>query len=72
MTTVSRAHPGVCVSIELATSARAVERLRSHRAELGVVGGFVAAPEIEAERLVEDETVVVGRGSSLDGRCRRA
>jgi DNA-binding transcriptional LysR family regulator len=60
VTTFSRAHPGVRVSIELATSARAVELLRSHRAELGVVGGFVAAPEIEAEPLVEDEIVVVG------------
>ena len=55
-----RAHPGVRVSIELATSARAVESLRSHRAEFGVVGGFAAAPEIEAEPLVEDEIVVVG------------
>ena len=53
-------HPGVRVSIELATSARAVESLRSHHAELGVVGGFAAAPEIEAQPLVEDEIVVVG------------
>jgi DNA-binding transcriptional LysR family regulator len=58
--TFQRAHPGVRVSIELATSARAVESLRSHRAEFGVVGGFAAAPEIEAEPLVEDEIVVVG------------
>jgi len=50
--TFQRAHPGVRVSIELATSARAVESLRSHRAEFGVVGGFAAAPEIEAEPLV--------------------
>jgi DNA-binding transcriptional LysR family regulator len=55
-----RVHPGVRVIIELATSAKAVKSLRSHRAELGVVGGFVAAPEIEAELLVEDEIVVVG------------
>jgi DNA-binding transcriptional LysR family regulator len=37
-----------------------MESLRSHHAELGVVGGFAAAPEIEADRLVEDEIVVVG------------
>jgi DNA-binding transcriptional LysR family regulator len=55
-----RAHPGVRVSIELGTSASAVESLRSHHAEFGVVGGFAAAPEIEAEPLVEDEIVVVG------------
>jgi DNA-binding transcriptional LysR family regulator len=37
-----------------------MDALRSHRAELGVVGGFAAAPEIEAEPLVEEEIVVVG------------
>jgi DNA-binding transcriptional LysR family regulator len=54
------AHPGIRVVLELGTSATAVETLRAHRAELGVVGGFVAAPEIEAESLVENEMVVVG------------
>ena len=58
--TFQREHPGVRVSIEMATSARAVESLRSHRAEVGVVGGFAAAPEIDAEPLVKDEIVVVG------------
>jgi DNA-binding transcriptional LysR family regulator len=53
-------HPGIRVTLELGTSATAVETLRSHRAELGVVGGFVAAPEIEAESLLENEMVVVG------------
>jgi DNA-binding transcriptional LysR family regulator len=55
-----QAHPGIRVALELGTSARAVEVLRSHRAELGVVGGFVAAPEIEAEPLLENEMIVVG------------
>jgi DNA-binding transcriptional LysR family regulator len=55
-----RAHPAVRVDLTLGTSTRAVEALRSHRAELGVVGGFVAAPEIEVEALVEDEIVIVG------------
>jgi LysR family transcriptional regulator, transcriptional activator of the cysJI operon len=58
--TFQQANPGVHVALELATTAKAVEALRSHRAELGVVGGFVAAPEIEAEPLVEDEIVVIG------------
>jgi DNA-binding transcriptional LysR family regulator len=65
--TFQREHPGVRISIEMATSARAVESLRSHRAEVGVVGGFAAAPEIDAEPLVEDEIVVVGP-PSLAGR----
>ena len=55
-----QAHPGIRVSLELGTSARAVEALRSHRAELGMVSGFVAAPEIEAEPLLKNEIIVVG------------
>jgi DNA-binding transcriptional LysR family regulator len=55
-----QAHPGVRVSLELRTSMKAVEWLRSHRAELGFVGGFIGAPEIEAERLLDDDLVIVG------------
>src|SRR5712671_1567267 len=55
-----QAHPGIRVSLELGTSAKAVEALRSHRAELGMASGFVAAPEIEAEPLLKNEIVVVG------------
>lgn len=55
-----RAHPGVRVSIVSGSSAQTMDALRSHRAELGVVGGFAAAPEIEAEPLVEEKIVVVG------------
>jgi DNA-binding transcriptional LysR family regulator len=53
-------YPGVRVSLELGTSARAVESLRSHRAEIGVIGRVVTAPEIEAEPLVQDEILIVG------------
>jgi DNA-binding transcriptional LysR family regulator len=53
-------HPGVRVHFELATSAEVIKAVRSHRAEIGVTGGFVAAPEIEAEPLIEDEIVIVG------------
>src|SRR5712671_763024 len=55
-----QAHPGVRVSFGLGTSTEVVNAVRSHRAEVGVVGGFVAAPEIEAEPLIEDEIVIVG------------
>jgi LysR family transcriptional regulator, transcriptional activator of the cysJI operon len=55
-----QAHPGVRMQFELATSAQVVNAVRSHRAEVGVSGGFVAAPEIEAEPLIEDEIVIVG------------
>lgn len=55
-----QAHPGVRVSFGLGTSAEVVNAVRSHRAEIGIAGGFVAAPEIEAEPLIEDEIVIVG------------
>jgi DNA-binding transcriptional LysR family regulator len=54
------AHPGVRVSFQLGTSAEVVKAVRSHHAEIGVAGGFVAAPEIEAEPLIDDEIVIVG------------
>jgi LysR family transcriptional regulator, transcriptional activator of the cysJI operon len=72
MATFQQANPGVQVNLELATTAKAVEALRSHRAELGVVGGFVAAPEIEAEPLVEDEIVVIGLRRLAGRRLARA
>jgi LysR family transcriptional regulator, transcriptional activator of the cysJI operon len=55
-----QAHAGVRVHFELATSAEVIKAVRSHRADLGVTGGFVAAPEIEAEPFIEDEIVIVG------------
>lgn len=55
-----RSHPHVRVQVRVAPSAQTMDALRSHRAELGVVGGFAAAPEIEAEPLVEESIVVVG------------
>src|SRR5437867_2073728 len=55
-----RTFPGVRVRIVPAPSAQTMDALRAHRAEFGVVGGFAAAPEIEAEPLVEEDIVVVG------------
>ncbi len=55
-----RAHPGVRVSIVPGNSAQTMDALRSHRAEIGVVGGFAAAVEVEAEALVEEAIEVVG------------
>ena len=45
--------------------------MRSHRTEIGVTGGFVAAPEIEAEPLLEDEIVIVGPPSLAGRRLSR-
>jgi DNA-binding transcriptional LysR family regulator len=54
------AYPGARVALELGTSATAVASLRAHHAELGFVGRYVTAPEIEAEPLLEDEILIVG------------
>jgi DNA-binding transcriptional LysR family regulator len=53
-----RVHPDVRVTILPGASAQTMDALRSHRAEVGVVGGFAA--EIEAEPLVEEKILVVG------------
>ena len=66
-----QAHPGVRMQFELATSAEVINAVRSHRAEIGVSGGFVAAPEIEAEPLIEDEVVIVGPPSFAGRRVSR-
>src|SRR5437660_2745055 len=57
---VQRTYSGGRVRIVPAPSAQTMDALRAHRAEFGVVGGFAAAPEIEAEPLVEEDIVVVG------------
>ena len=64
------AHPGVRVALTVGTAERAVELLRSHRAELGFVAGTVAVPEIETEPLLEYEVVIVGK-STLPRRPSR-
>jgi DNA-binding transcriptional LysR family regulator len=47
--------------VELGTAKQAIECLRSHRAELGFIANAVGGPEIEAEPLLENEIVIVGR-----------
>src|SRR6476661_8933787 len=64
-------HPGVRFQFELATSSNVVGAVRAHRAELGVTGGFVAAPELESEPLFEDEIVVVGPPNISQRRLTR-
>src|SRR5215813_8289387 len=66
-----RSHPAIRVSLELGTAARAMELIRSHHAELGIVAGAIAAPEIETEPLMEYEVVVVARPGLLPQRPTR-
>lgn len=53
-------HPDVDLVIELATSSEVIARVQAHRAEIGLVGGLAAAPDLEAEPFLEDEIVIVG------------
>jgi LysR family transcriptional regulator, transcriptional activator of the cysJI operon len=64
-------HPGLRIQFELATSSGVIDAVRTHRAELGVTGGFIAAPELEAEPLFEDDIVVVGPPSGSRRRLTR-
>jgi len=64
-------HPGVRVSLELGTAKQAIEWLRSHRAELGFIAGAVTGPEIEAEPLLENDIVVVGKPALRPQRISR-
>jgi DNA-binding transcriptional LysR family regulator len=66
-----RAHPGVEVHVAVSTSAEIAEAVRAHQVEVGIVGGFAAAPELDAEQLVDDEIVIVA-SPGLARRIKRA
>ena len=62
----SAARPEVDIRVLMGTSAEALEMIRDHRAELGVVGGGASAPDLEVEPLVEDEIVIVSAPTGSD------
>jgi predicted ATPase/DNA-binding transcriptional LysR family regulator len=64
-------HPAVELDFRLSTSGGALDLVRAHEVELGVVGGMTVPPELESEPLVEDDVVLVGP-PSLGGRRLRA
>jgi predicted ATPase/DNA-binding transcriptional LysR family regulator len=63
-------HPSVEIEFQVSTSVGALELVRMHRAELAVVTGTTAPPELEFEPLSEDELVLVGP-PALGGRRLR-
>jgi LysR family transcriptional regulator, transcriptional activator of the cysJI operon len=63
-------YPGVELDFEVSTSAEALEHVRAHRAELGVIGGFETPAELASEALLDDEVVLVGP-AALSGRRLR-
>lgn len=66
----SERYRGVEIDFRLETSGAALDRVRAHQAELGVVGGMTVPAELQSEPLLEDEVVLVGP-PSLDGRRLR-
>jgi molybdate transport repressor ModE-like protein len=56
-----RDHPGVTVEVEVAASAEILERLRSGRVQLALVGATEAGERIELEPFLEDEIVGVAK-----------
>src|SRR5215212_3203787 len=53
-------YPGVELEVEVSTSAEALARVRTHQAEIAVVGGLEPPAELESEPLLDDEVVLVG------------
>jgi molybdate transport repressor ModE-like protein len=56
-----RDHPGVTVEVEVAASTEILERLRSGRVQLALVGAAEAGDRIELDPFLEDEIVGVAR-----------
>lgn len=54
------ARPGIELVVQSLTSARAADLVRSHHVDLGLVGGFAAAFDLDGAPLLEDEIVVIG------------
>jgi DNA-binding transcriptional LysR family regulator len=46
--------------LELGTAVKAVDWLRSHRAELGFIAGAGGGPEIESEPILDNKIIIVG------------
>jgi DNA-binding transcriptional LysR family regulator len=64
-------YPGVEIAYDMSESAHALELVRAHRAELGIVGTFVLPPELDGELLREDAIVLVGPPALAERRWRR-
>jgi DNA-binding transcriptional LysR family regulator len=68
MATFQLAHPNVHVTITISTSNQVVEAVRQHKAELGILGGLITAPEVEADPLIRDDIVLIGPPSLANKR----
>lgn len=53
-------YPSVKTELFFGSSTQALDAVRSHRAEMGLVGGLTAASEIAVEPLLDDRVVLIG------------
>lgn len=65
-------YPDVEIEYEMSESHHALERVRAHQAELGIVGTFVLPPDLDGELIREDDIVLVGPASMAGRRWRRS
>ena len=56
----ARDNPLVEIDLRLSTSGGALELVRAHEFELGIVGGLSPPPELTSEALADDEVILVG------------
>ena len=56
----ARDNPLVEIDLRLSTSGGALELVRAHEFELGIVGGLSPPPELTSEALADDEVLLVG------------
>jgi predicted ATPase/DNA-binding transcriptional LysR family regulator len=64
-------YPRVELEFDVSTSAEALDAVRAHRAELGIVGGLEVPAELDSDALLDDEVLLVGP-PALGGRRLRA
>ena len=66
----ARDNPLVEIDLRLSTSGGALELVRAHEFELGIVGGLSPPPELTSEALADDEVILVGPPHLVGRRLR--
>jgi LysR family transcriptional regulator, transcriptional activator of the cysJI operon len=60
LTLYQQTYPEVTIDLSLGTSRVVIDTVRTHQAELGVVGGLASVSEVEVEAVYEDEIILIG------------
>lgn len=62
------AFPAIGIVTMFGTSGEAVDAVRSHKAEIAVVGGLTSAQELQTETLTQDDVVLIGEPAMAERR----